>query len=115
MTSQPAAPAKGAHTPEPWFVHDVHTPESGTFVNVAVVDSVAIIARQDGDDVGTPHGDAEFIVRAVNSHAELVSALRAVDQRLSGIQQYSQCKTAQAEAASIRHDIRAALAKAGER
>lgn len=46
--------------------------------------------------------------------AEARDVLAKADQQLSGIQQYSSCKTARGEAALIRQDISALLAKLPE-
>jgi hypothetical protein len=56
------------------------------------------------------------IVHCVNSfdalteaNKKLREAIERADQKLSGIQQYSSCKTAQDEAAIIRRELRASV------
>lgn len=58
------------HTPTPWIAKDHHIYAENTNLHVAD------IARA-GDGDWSP-GNAEFIVRTVNSHDELLSAIKRI-------------------------------------
>ena len=83
MGNKPSADvntAQVAHTPTPWRV----APSGGISGNGEIVvcnDIPTLIECEEKpitDGFGRASANAEFIVRAVNSHAELVEALRAL-------------------------------------
>jgi len=79
-TSLPAADAatnsKGNRTPTPWYVN-------GSLIAPTRTGKRFAIAEIFRDNVQTAKANAAFIVRACNSHAALVKALRACQTALS--------------------------------
>lgn len=64
------------HTPTPWRIAARRTKDGGSW-NILGPAGAAIIARV---LPGPAEADAEFIVRAVNSHDELLEALKDLDK-----------------------------------
>lgn len=67
------------HTPLPWKSHGTtikYQMDSGLTENLATVH---------GGKFGEPHPNTEFIVRACNSHYELLEALRALQKYASDL------------------------------
>lgn len=65
-------PDKPQHTPAPWYVG-----ESLRGITLYDADKLPLLGMNPNSDV-----DAAFIVKAVNCHEELVSALRAIRLRI---------------------------------
>jgi len=102
------------HTPTPWETSDAFGPaESGTCIKAAADDNM--IASCTGYyGRATTIANAEFIVRACNSHDQLVAALWHAEAALSSCYDMTRWPadgtTDQDKALS---DVRAALAAAG--
>jgi hypothetical protein len=71
----PQHPATATHTPTPWRLDNPYRPERGTAWRDIVSDHAEFSPCYVGEACGE---DAALIVRAVNSHAELVAALSAM-------------------------------------
>ncbi len=107
---QPAAQTE--HTPTPWRPHDM---EADAIVGpdrkaIALVMGRSRTAEEDAANLA-------FICTAVNSHAQLVEALRAVDSLLSGDMNYEHAvlageNPASSECKTPAKVVRAALASA---
>jgi hypothetical protein len=83
------------HTPTPWET-SYRERSNGSYGQDIYDSNGATIATCEWYSVPTPTGfvtnrtaNAEFIVRAVNSHQQLVEALRACATRLAGSDDYS--------------------------
>ena len=76
----PATVKTPAHTPLPWVINPAHP----TYISSA--DATADICELDGwpvDCVAEENANREFIVRACNSHYQLVEALRGLVNALA--------------------------------
>ncbi len=66
------------HTPMPW--------KAGTgFIYTGEKTAMSIIARIEGYPYGRREEDLEFIVRAVNSHGDMLDTLRTVRSQLDAV------------------------------
>lgn len=76
-------PSQAQHTPTPWQVIPRETTPECCDFTLTVYDLHSIVSDSfPAESVSKP--DAEFIVRAVNSHADLLAALERAAQDLEG-------------------------------
>lgn len=69
------------HTPTPWYVKNY-----GTHWNNPDIEDIAVCYGDDDEhicDTVYEEADAAFIVRAVNSHEDLISALQEIHDGIS--------------------------------
>lgn len=75
------------HTPLPWRILDNHPKRSCLYIQAEqselMIDQVATLYGPDSTD-GMTEANAALIVRAVNSHADLVAALEAIVAEIDG-------------------------------
>jgi hypothetical protein len=106
---------KVEHTPTPWYREDIVSEGGPTLRKIeigTVHHTVAVLSFLRDHDAEEVKANAEFIVRAVNAHDELVAALKLAERLLSAnVPEYLR-PTWNANADRHRELIRAALAKA---
>ena len=110
------------HTPLPWRRNDQSTPSGQRTIEIWRHEPnelpITRIATVHGQPVPIEHGDhvcnADFIVRAVNSHDDLLFLLKTVLIRLDMEAGWRAAdgRSPEFPCAAMREDIRAAIAKA---
>lgn len=92
------------HTPLPWEI------EQGTSFIVARTGPRHAIAECWGDELSNIQANAELIVRACNTHAELVEACKAAEPALWLFIEITKGKPLGTDAVKIHQQLRAAIA-----
>lgn len=108
------------HTPTPWFERACHVYARGpnganicTMSEPRASTTVGYTEVEIGSrDLEEAHENAAFIVRAVNSHAELIAALNAMTERYVTLAGSGDCGFWDPETEQEVIDARAALAHA---
>lgn len=96
-----------AHTPTPWGFSDAHWSDQRATIHDGKGSCLAIL-EHDTDDAA----NAALIVRAVNSHANLVAALNLIGDVAASVNRDPVARLA--DILDAVHHVRAALAKARE-
>lgn len=105
------------HTPTPWKMTRSKLPTDGEYDYAISADGAPVLAEVFGrtSDGGHPPAfeNAQFIVKAVNSHASLTEAVRVLTEVLENIAQDCEADYPPSHGA-IKHAARAALTTAKE-